>query len=176
MNRPLVLAIDPGCTQSAVVAYRADGQIRDSYLLPNMDVLARVREHAADDGDDYCGVLAIEMVACYGMAVGAEVFETCVWIGRFVEAWGRTWTEVYRKDVKLHLCNSMKANDSNIRQRLIDIYGGQEKAIGKKKTPGPLYGIKGDIWSALAVAVTYTDMREKFAQRLNGPAVAGVGR
>jgi hypothetical protein len=49
----------------------------------------------------------------------------------------------------------MKAKDANIRQALIDIYGGNDKAIGNKKTPGPLYGIKGDLWAALAVAVTF---------------------
>jgi hypothetical protein len=27
------------------------------------------------------------------------------------------------------------------------------KAIGTKKAPGPLYGLKGDEWSALAVAL-----------------------
>lgn len=34
---------------------------------------------------------------------------------------------------------------------------GKEKAIGKKATPGPLYGVVGDEWAALAVAVTWWD-------------------
>jgi hypothetical protein len=28
-------------------------------------------------------------------------------------------------------------------------------AIGRKASPGPLYGISRDVWSALAIAVTY---------------------
>jgi hypothetical protein len=105
-------------------------------------------------------VLAIEMVASYGMAVGATVFETCVWSGRFIERWlvsdkrRPEPVRVHRKEVKIHLCGSMRAKDANIRQALIDRYGGKESAIGKKANPGPLYGMSGDCWSALAVAIT----------------------
>jgi len=44
----------------------------------------------------------------------------------------------------------MKAKDANIRQALIDKLG----PVGTKKSPGPLWGVKSHIWSALAVAVT----------------------
>jgi hypothetical protein len=101
------------------------------------------------------------MIASYGMPVGAEVFETCVWIGRFAERWQHAYgyehvppRMVYRREVKLHLCGSSKAKDPNVRQALIDKWGGKDKAIGKKASPGPLYGLTGDCWAALAVAVT----------------------
>ena len=62
---------------------------------------------------------------------------------------------VYRRDVKLFLCQSARANDSNIRAALIDKYGpGKARAVGTKKAQGPLYALKGDTWSALAVALT----------------------
>jgi hypothetical protein len=65
---------------------------------------------------------------------------------------------VYRRDVKLHLCNSMKANDSNIRAALIDRYGpGKDKAVGLKASPGPLYGLTGDCLAALGVAITASE-------------------
>jgi hypothetical protein len=67
---------------------------------------------------------------------------------------------VYRREVKTNLCGSMKAKDGNVRQALIDRFGGKEKAIGKKKTPGPLYGFSADVWQALAVAITFADMRD----------------
>jgi hypothetical protein len=92
------------------------------------------------------------MIASYGMAVGASVFETCVWIGRFVQTAsvsGGNVTRVFRKDVKLHLCNSPRAKDGNVRQALIDRLGPQ----GTKKAPGPTYGVKSHEWAALAVAV-----------------------
>lgn len=91
--------------------------------------------------------LVIEMIASYGMPVGKEVFDTCVWIGRFIEAYDKDYKFIYRKDEKMNLCHSMKAKDSNIRQALIDRFG----VVGTKKKPGWFYGFKKDIWSAYAV-------------------------
>lgn len=158
-----VIALDPGDTQSAFVVY--DGDRERSVLAfgkePNEDVLFRLRhgDFGPTVGTVECAHLAIEMIASYGMPVGREVFETCVWIGRFVEAWGNERSFVYRRDVKLHLCGSARAKDGNVRQALIDKFGGKA-AIGTKKQPGVLYGIKADIWQALAVAVTYDETRE----------------
>lgn len=106
-------------------------------------------------------VLVIEQIAGMGMAVGAEVFETCFWSGRFIQAWpGTAWDRLKRLPIKIHLCGTAKAKDANVRQALIDRFGpGKEKAIGTKKAPGPLYGLKGDEWSALAVAITWWDTR-----------------
>jgi len=148
-----ILAIDPGSEQSAWVVYDADVKNIVAFdIEPNLNMIefAKANIYCAD-------ILAIEMIASYGMAVGKSVFETCVWIGRFVQAGGGNWEYVYRKDEKICLCGSMKAKDANIRQAIIDRFGGEEKAIGKKKTPGPLYGIKADVWAALAVAITYAE-------------------
>lgn len=104
--------------------------------------------------------LVIEMIASYGMPVGKEVFETCVWIGRFLELARMKnidTTYIYRKDEKMNICNSMKAKDSNIRQALIDRFG----PVGTKQNPGWFYGFKADIWSAYAVGITYLDMEKR---------------
>ena len=79
-------------------------------------------------------VLVIEMIASYGMPVGKEIFETCVWIGRFKELAiikNKKVDYIYRKEEKINLCQSMKAKDSNIRQALIDRFG----VVGTKKNP-----------------------------------------
>lgn len=96
------------------------------------------------------------MIASYGMPVGKEVFDTCVWIGRFIEN-STGYSYVYRKDEKMNLCHSMKAKDSNIRQALIDRFG----VVGTKKNPGWFYGFKADVWQAYAVGVTYLDMEKE---------------
>lgn len=148
-----VLAIDPGNEQSATLFYEWKGSdyrfVGRACVAPNDEVLEQIRSFEGD-------AVVIEMIASYGMAVGAEVFETCYWIGRFSQA-AHGADRLYRKDIKLHLCGSSRAKDANVRQALIDKFGGKEKAIGKKKNPGPLHGVKSHCWSALAVAVTYAE-------------------
>jgi hypothetical protein len=132
--------------------------------IPNEDLA----ELFINDDFTDCEQIAIEMIACYGMAVGKTVFHTCVWVGRFIELWNRsTYVNehnlVYRKDVKMHLCNSMRAKDSNIRQAIIDRYpatgGGKTPQIGTKAQQGPLYGVSKDVWAALGVAITFTETK-----------------
>lgn len=142
-----ILAIDPGTHQSGYVILDKAGRVADCGVVDNTEVLASI--HSASHRG---AILAIEMIASYGMPVGAEVFETCVFIGRLVERWRGEHRLVYRKEIKMHLCGTHRAKDANIRQALIDIYGGKDVAIGKKANPGPLYRVKSHAWAALAVA------------------------
>lgn len=154
-----MIAIDPGNERSAWVCYD-QGTVIGAGIEANDTLRERMHRSAEFTGD---GPVVIEMIASYGMPVGREVFETCLWIGRFMEAAGGAEL-VYRKDVKMHLCQSPRAKDANIRQALIDRFGpGKDAAIGKKASPGPLYGFKADMWAALAVAVTYADTQQREA-------------
>lgn len=149
-----ILSIDPGNKLSAWMIYEGGVPITFGHD-PNEDVLQRISAWLGCPT-----VIVIEKIAAMGMAVGAEVFDTAQWSGRFIQAAftaGVEWSEVKRAEVKMHLCGNMRAKDPNIRQALIDRFGGKEAAIGKKKNPGPLFGIAGDCWAALAVAVTYAD-------------------
>jgi hypothetical protein len=140
-----LLAIDPGPEKSALIRWLAP-RISFARYAENSEILALLRSWR--DGTD---PLAIEQVASYGMPVGAEVFETVYWSGRFAEAYGADRVRrIPRLKVKLHLCHDSRAKDANIRQALIDRFG----KPGTKKEPGVLYGIKGDLWAALALAVT----------------------
>lgn len=156
-----IFAIDPGPEMSALVVF--DGAIRLHQHADNHELLRELRRQSWCRTD----VLVVEQIASFGMPVGAEVFETCVWSGRFIEAWVggaevRAWARLKRHEIKQALCGSMKAKDPNIRQALIDRFGpGKDAAIGKKSTRGPLYGISGDEWSALAVAIAYIERNHK---------------
>ena len=139
-----LLAIDPGPEKSGYVVWESD-RVVDCGHEPN-DIL---RGYIDDSWD----TVAIEMIASYGMAVGAAVFSTCVEVGRFLERAKANEIDcrlVFRKDVKLFVCRSMKAKDANIRQSLIDHIG----PVGTKANQGPLYGVRSHAWAALAIAVT----------------------
>lgn len=150
-----ILAIDPGPGKSGWVLYGSlagAAQVLGCGIDPSEHVL----DIAALNTHRYDATVAVEMIASYGMPVGREVFETCVWVGRIQQACKHPDDVrlVYRKDVKMHLCGSPKAKDANIKQALIDRLGPQ----GTKKKPGPTYGIRSHAWAALAVAVYVADM------------------
>jgi len=152
-----ILAIDPGSTESAWLIY-AEGTVRTFGKSPNVELLEllkilRVQEPLT---------VVIEKVEGYGMPVGVEVFETVYWSGRFAEAaYPLPVERIGRKEVKRRLCGTTTAKDPNVRQALLDRYGGKDTAIGTKAAPGPLRGVVGDIWSALGVAVAWTEQQEE---------------
>lgn len=151
-----ILAIDPGNVQSGyAVIEMPNFKLLDFGKIENEQLLANIEEWFSVDSN--IDAIALEMVASYGMPVGKDVFETCVWIGRFVQALqGNDITYIYRKDEKMTLCHSMKAKDSNIRQALIDRYAKHDFKNGKgvKKNPDTFYGVSKDAWQAIAVGVT----------------------
>lgn len=138
-------AIDPGTEKSAFIVW--DGEQIDGMGEEENSILRDRLLHDIFDVD----LIAIEMVASFGMPVGKEVFETVLWIGRFLQAAecsGYKTKLVYRKDVKIHLCGTMRAKDGNIRQALMDKHG----TPGTVKAKGKLYGVSKHLWSALAIA------------------------
>jgi hypothetical protein len=156
-----VYALDPGPEKSALVAFSDTNGPVSGAIWQNDELLQALK------GGPVGGTahLVIEQVESYGMPVGREVFETVFWSGRFVEAWQSrglrfSWSRLPRRAVKLALCGTARATDATIRCALLDRYGpGKERAVGVKAKPGPLYGIKADLWQALALAVTYQDQQ-----------------
>lgn len=163
----MILAIDPGNIESGVVLIR-ESDLKPVYAtkINNKELFEKIKYGDLESEICYENInhVAIEKIASYGMAVGATVFDTCIWIGKFEAAaeiyFGVEAEYIYRKDEKMNLCNSMKAKDSNIIQALIDRFAPNtpNKGKGTKKEPGWFYGFKKDIWQAYAVGVTYYDI------------------
>lgn len=186
-----LLAIDPGNEKSAWCV------LQDSVPVAfakesNFIILDRMCYSswncALDDPESL--EAAIEIMFPRGMPMSVESMQTLVWSGQFIQAFGAGRIhQVDRSAVKMHLCNSNRAKDSNIRRALIDKFGGDSVAVGGKKCgtckgrkqcgrgkkrgpcsdceatgwehpPGVLHGITADVWSALAVAITYTETHQ----------------
>ena len=135
-----IIGIDPGNEQSGFV--RVEGSvIVSSGVWDNESLLIALSDINAH-------VLAIEWIQSMGMAVGKEVFETCLWAGRFAQAARCPVRLIPRGRIKLHHCGSATAKDANVSQSLRDKYGQK----GKKSAPGYFYGISSHAWQAFAVA------------------------
>lgn len=154
-----ILAIDPGNMETGyAILQLPEFQLIEFGKTENNALLGRFKAPLNVDA------VAIEMVASYGMAVGREVFETCVWIGRFTQALqGENISYIYRREEKLALCHDSKAKDSNIRQALIDRYAKHDFKNGKgvKANPDVFYGVSKDVWQAIAVGVTHFEKQQR---------------
>jgi hypothetical protein len=158
-----VIAIDPGPTESGVCVIDTH-YYRPLYVakVDNHFVLDRVKGFFAA----FKVGAVIEMIGHYGtgMPAGKEVFDTCVWIGRFIEQFltdSESVQTLPRTTVKLHLCGTPRAKDPNVTQALVDRFAPLKPNYGKgtKKEPGWFYGFSADMWAAYALGVTYIDMK-----------------
>jgi hypothetical protein len=162
----IILGIDPGTHHSGLVAYSAiDKTVIDSHNeLPNFQVLKYLSSAAYSP---MC--FGIEIPACYGLRVGRDVFQTCVWAGRFIQKFaGRmpsaTLYEVSRPEIVHMLTGARSGPKAAVNAVLVDRFGpGRKIAVGKKSSPGPLYGVKGHAWDALAVAYYVAEIERQLS-------------
>lgn len=153
-----IISCDPGETESAIVVLN-HGRVEYATYTANTDIINWLKRLDKTDA-----VFACETIQSYGSAVGQSTFTTCIWVGRLFQAWidsgGGKPELVFRSQVKLHFCRSMRAKSANIRCVLLDRFGGDKTAVGTKKNPGPLYSVKGEgghKYSALAIALFVAD-------------------
>jgi len=147
-----ILSLDVGTTESAyaLMDYSLENPLIKFGKIPNEKIDL---ELCLDRYD----IMVYEEFASYGMPIGQSTMKSIWWNGWYcntADMAGKPYAPVLRKDVKMHLCGTMKAKDCNIRQALIDKYG----EPGKKACPGILYGVSKDVWSAIAINVTYYEM------------------
>lgn len=163
--QPALLALDPGSAETGWALLESTGVVVATGTDPNASVAlwlagGWLTPPACDVPDE----VVVEWTAPRGMPASAQLFETMWWAGRFAQAvLGRGAPEparLERAHVKRALCGTSAAKDANVRAALIDRYGGaggKAAAIGRKATPGPLFGVSGDGWAALAVGVAWLD-------------------
>lgn len=169
-RKTYLLGIDPGTTLTAyclceVVSGDKPLQIKQFAKIDNEE-MAEVLEVILtnclkSDEEDSSLTVAIEHLESYGMAVGKSTFETAYFIGRLTEIchrYGLDIERIYRHEEKSLICHSMKANDSTIKQALVDRFAERPEinhGKGSKKEPDYFYGFKADCWSAFGICYTY---------------------
>ncbi len=166
-KRRIILGVDPGNVESAWVVFQHPKLVAKGLEL-NSDFLRRIPKMRAMYNID---IMVIERIANYGDIVGATIFDTEHWAGRFVERWDFTHYRIYRRDVKKYLGLGPNTKDAQVNKATADHFepygGGKNPVKGIQKQPGPLFGVKDDIWAALAIAVGYDD-NEEVQQRFIG--------
>ncbi len=155
---PCVVGIDPGPTACGLAVYRDGRVVHADKGAPVEAVLEYLRE--AGWGAEIAHV-GIERVQSYGIS-GGSLLQTSEVVGRLQQRaldLGLPVSLHYRREILRFLDVTGKGNrDSLVRLRLLELHGGtREAAVGRKKTPGPLYGVAGHAWQALAVALCAGD-------------------
>ncbi len=188
MEKPTtILAIDPGPEMSAWILYNGKepglSRHQENALLEQEICLAYIRGAA----------LVYEEIVFAGIATlqsMGHILKTSEWIGRFKQTYHHDANcfGVTNREIRLHLCGTMRANGTAISAALYDRYGGYNKAVGGKKCetckgkcwrgrgrakhkcetcsgrgykypPGPMHGMNKHVRSAYAVAVTWWETR-----------------
>ncbi len=138
-----VLGVDPGSAQSAFVVFDPKKQaIVEMGILSNDELLVMLRIY-----DPRIAVFAIETVASFGFSVGKEIFDTCIMVGRCIEAVRHHRYTVYpvtRKRVVVHHTGKSTGGDKEVRAAMIARFGNET-------------GCKYDLWSSLAIASYVAD-------------------
>lgn len=143
-----VLGIDPGTTESGYALIDEHYSIIDAGKIPSDDIPLLIR-------DAGLSAVCVESLACYGLAVGREVFETAYFIGEYRQVckWEQVPFFLYPKpEYGPAITGVRKTTDSVLRQALLLRFGGDKKGE-------PLFKLKGssDQRSAFAVAAYHLD-------------------
>lgn len=151
----LILAIDPGNIDSAYCLMDEKYFPHEKGKVPNAQLLDYISKNAK-----YIRHIPVEMIASYGMPVGADVFDTCTMIGRIeqlADMLGIEHSRVFRMEEKEAICHDSRAGDANIKRALIDRFAQHDLKRGKgtKKKPDWFYGFADDMWAAYAVGFAF---------------------
>ena len=166
-----ILAIDPGTTLSAYALIRDDYSIISAAKVPNEELLTLVK------GGEWSEMVIECMEARHVVngVIGAETYDTCYWIGRYMQAaidLGKTVHQIYRAQERSRLVPTKKnklpkhpahvgqSADSQIRATLIRRFAQHDMKNGKgtAKNKDVFYGFARDMWSAFAIGVVHLDI------------------
>ena len=152
----MILAIDPGTARIGMVLYDPSAkqvvQHWDPEEVDESTVFGAMKLALRGDW-----TVLVERVQAQGVA-GTSTIDTADqagWIRGVCEAWGIMCHRMYRREVKAAL-DCAGGKDKDVKARVCEYLVGSSNwrdATGKKSAPGPCYGLKGDAWQALGLAI-----------------------
>lgn len=151
----MIVAVDPGSDVSAYVLYDPHQQWLGMFgIQPNAELCDTLMSRIVAPAS----ILVCEMLGYYGpdYKAGQSMYQTAIWIGRFLQAWSGPHELVLKSTWRAALCGTSQAADKHVIAALTDRFGPK----GTKKNPGKLYGVKSHIWQALGIAVAYGDTHD----------------
>jgi hypothetical protein len=137
---------------------------------PTDQLLARLR--AVSSLNDQSGIgdfshLVIEDADARGMPAGHDLCALLRLLGQLQEICSGA-SFIKRSQVKLSLCGSSRATDTNVNAAVRALICGfhdidESQVKGTKRRPGPCHGMRSHCWPALAVILTHLEMQEAAA-------------
>ena len=167
-----IIAIDPGTTHSGYVVFNTSdmsftehGKIKNEDLAERMAILLQTRKQYEQPIER----VIIENITPQGV-FGKTTIETCKWLGRFdliaslfLRRGAHSYVYINRSTVKKHLLGKVNGmRDTHVRKAVIQ----RIHPNFSRKNPGPLAGVTKDTWSALALALVYTDQLREAEKEL----------
>lgn len=165
MNRKhVIMGIDPGPKTHGVVVYEASARrVLWSHKAATTEAISEALiDHAPDD-------VVIERPAAMGTigpGIVGHMLDTAWAAGELAQMVRADAIDVHtmtRREVLRHLgvLSGTGSADSRVRRACIADHEtpGGPPAVGRKATPGPLYGVSSHAWQALGAVLAWLEMQ-----------------
>ena len=161
----IVLGIDPGPETHGAVVY--DTQERCAVWAEGRITSAGLRDVLAHDLDKITAVVIERPAAMGPMGAGkvGHMLDTAWTGGALAREWqgyGYPVHTMTRREVLrgLGVLSGSGSSDARVRAACIADHGGtQAAAVGRKASPGPLYGVSSHAWQALGLVLAWLEVR-----------------
>ena len=159
----IVLGIDPGPETHGAVVY--DTEARRVLWSRKAATPAEALMCATFYGVSVVLIERPAVMGTLGPGILGHMFDTCWEAGRIsaqAEQRGYRVETMTRREVLRHLgvMSGKGSADSRVRAACIADHGGtQVAAVGRKASPGPLYGVSSHAWQALGLVLAWLEVR-----------------
>lgn len=170
MDYKIVMAIDPGCEETAFVIWDSEQKIMlNKHKLPNKELLLKLKS-ILEGG--IVQIVGIETISSYSMAVGQTTFDSAIWTGIFkqkIESLGYNVKLIFRQSIKMHHALAISGVNDTVLNNILKRKYGEDNTVKRpnriywneevEKRGGSKY-MNGDMYAAFALATFLTEPNE----------------